>query len=166
MNNHEEHLKRLTYQNKHLSKLNHQQKKVINRLRLSLKALIASVLIVGITIISVQIPENYALVEKPVTHKATMQEKRENRLLAQQIASAGWDWKGIQWKCADKLFMAESKYDQYADNKHSTAYGIGQVLSETSSVPAIQITRAYKYIETRYTTPCHAWIFHLRKNYY
>lgn len=143
-----------------------QHREVIIRLRLTIKALVVLALAIILTIITIQVPQNYTLVKKPVTHKATMQEKRENRLLAQQIASAGWDWKGIQWKCADKLFMAESRYDHYADNKHSTAYGIGQVLSETSSVPAIQITRAYKYIATRYTTPCHAWVFHLRKNYY
>jgi hypothetical protein len=98
--------------------------------------------------------------------KATPQEKKENKRIAKEFAWAGYGWKDKQWSCISKLFTAESRFDQFADNPKSTAYGIGQVLGEKSSIPEIQILRAYKYIEHRYSTPCQAWSFHTKRNYY
>lgn len=98
--------------------------------------------------------------------KATPEEKRENKRIAKEFAWAGYGWRDKQWTCISKLFTAESRFDQFADNPKSSAYGIGQVLKETSSVPEIQILRAYNYIEHRYTTPCKAWQHHLRKGHY
>lgn len=98
--------------------------------------------------------------------KATPQEKKENKRIAKEFAWAGYGWKDKQWSCISKLFTAESRFDQFADNPKSTAYGIGQVLGEKSSIPEIQILRAYKYIKHRYTTPCQAWSFHTKRNYY
>lgn len=98
--------------------------------------------------------------------KATPQEKKENKRIAKEFAWAGYAWKGKQWDCISKLFTAESRFDHFADNPKSTAYGIGQVLGEKSSLPEIQILRAYNYIEHRYLTPCKAWSFHMRKGYY
>lgn len=98
--------------------------------------------------------------------KATPQEKKENKRIAKEFAWAGYGWKGKQWTCISKLFTAESRFDQFADNPKSSAYGIGQVLGEKSSVPEIQILRAYNYIEHRYLTPCKAWSFHMRKGHY
>lgn len=99
------------------------------------------------------------------TH-ATMKEKRENKAMARQFAHAGWGWNRTQRSCIHRLFMKESRFDHLADNPKSTAYGIGQVLKETSKEPAIQILKAYKYIEHRYTTPCRALAFHQRHNWY
>jgi hypothetical protein len=98
--------------------------------------------------------------------KATPEEKRENKRIAKEFAWAGYGWRDKQWTCISKLFTAESRFDQFADNPKSSAYGIGQVLKEKSSVPEIQILRAYNYIEHRYTTPCKAWQHHLRKGHY
>lgn len=98
--------------------------------------------------------------------KATPQEKKENKRIAKEFAWAGYGWRGKQWDCISKLFTAESRFDQFADNPKSSAYGIGQVLGEKSSVPEIQILRAYNYIKHRYTTPCKAWNFHMKRNYY
>jgi hypothetical protein len=99
--------------------------------------------------------------------KATMEEKKANRKMAQEFAWAGYGWRGQHWTCIDKLFTAESRFDHLADNPKSTAYGIGQVLSEKSSDPAIQILRAYQYIEHRYNgSPCKAWVFHLKTGHY
>lgn len=98
--------------------------------------------------------------------KATPEEKKENKRIAKEFAWAGYGWRDKQWTCISKLFTAESRFDQFADNPKSSAYGIGQVLKETSSVPEIQILRAYNYIEHRYTTPCKAWQHHLRKGHY
>lgn len=98
--------------------------------------------------------------------KATMEEKRANKQMAKEFAWAGYGWRGGQWTCIEKLFTAESRFDHFAKNKKSTAYGIGQVLSEKSSDPAIQILRAYNYIRYRYDTPCRAWSWHKRTGHY
>ena len=98
--------------------------------------------------------------------KATMEEKRANKQMAKEFAWAGYGWRGGQWACIEKLFTAESRFDHFAKNKKSTAYGIGQVLSEKSSDPAIQILRAYNYIRYRYDTPCRAWSWHKRTGHY
>lgn len=98
--------------------------------------------------------------------KATMEEKRANKQMAKEFAWAGYGWRNGQWDCIERLFTAESRFDQFAKNKHSTAYGIGQVLSEKSSDPAIQILRAYNYIRYRYDTPCRAWAHHKRTGHY
>ena len=159
-----------TIHKQHIHSLQRELKKhreVILRLRFTIKALVAFFLVIILTVLSIQIPQNYTIVRKPIVHKATMAEKKANRLLAEQMASAGWGWTKTQWQCADKIFMKESRYDQYAKNQHgSTAFGIGQVLSEKSTVPAIQIARAYKYIEARYGSPCRAYNVHKIRNWY
>ncbi len=104
---------------------------------------------------------------KPVVQtQATMKEKRENRAMAMRYAHAGWGWDRTQRRCIHRLFTKESKYDHLADNPKSTAFGIGQVLKEKSREPDMQILKAYKYIEHRYSTPCQALNHHLRKNWY
>jgi hypothetical protein len=86
--------------------------------------------------------------------------------MAMEYARAGWDWDKRQRDCIYRLFMKESKFDHLADNPRSTAFGIGQVLKETSREPEIQVLKAYKYIEHSYTTPCQALNHHLRRNWY
>lgn len=99
--------------------------------------------------------------------KATMEEKRANKQMAKEFAWAGYGWRNQHWTCIEKLFTAESRFDHLAKNKKSTAYGIGQVLSEKSSDPAIQILRAYQYINHRYNgSPCKAWVHHLKTGHY
>lgn len=104
--------------------------------------------------------------KKVVQTKATMAEKRANRKMAINFARVGWGWDKVQQNCAVKLFTNESRFDHLADNKKSTAFGIGQVLGEQSKDPATQILRAYRYIETRYKTPCRAYYHHLRRHWY
>lgn len=103
----------------------------------------------------------------PIKTKATIEEKKANQKMAIQFASVAYDWDKKQQACIVKLFTAESRFDHLAKNqKGSSAYGIAQMLGETSSDPAIQILRSYKYIKKRYTTPCKALLFHQRHNYY
>ena len=102
----------------------------------------------------------------PKQTQATMKEKHQNKVMAMRYAKAGWNWDSRQRKCAYRLFMNESKFDHLADNPKSSAFGIGQVLKETSKEPAIQILNAYKYIKHRYDTPCRALAFHQRHNWY
>ena len=99
--------------------------------------------------------------------KATKEQKIANRIMAVKFASAGYGWDKKQQACIVKLFTAESRFEHLAKNRQgSSAYGIAQMLKEKSSDPAIQILRSYKYIKHRYQTPCRAWAFHLRNNYY
>jgi len=103
---------------------------------------------------------------EPLPTQATWAEKKANKKMALAFAQVGWGWSKQQQVCLVKLFTQESRFDHLADNPESTAFGIGQVLSEKSRDPAIQILRAYKYIEHRYQTPCNAYNHHLRRNWY
>lgn len=99
--------------------------------------------------------------------KATWAEKHANKVMAMRYASAGWGWDKRQRRCVYSLFMAESRFDHLAKNqKGSSAYGIAQMLKEKSSDPAVQILRAYRYIEHRYQTPCRALYHHNKRNWY
>ena len=99
--------------------------------------------------------------------KATMEQKKANKIMAMRYAKAGWNWDRTQRKCVYSLFMKESRFDHLAKNQQgSSAFGIGQVLKETSKDPAIQILNAYKYISHRYGTPCKAWSHSQRRNWY
>lgn len=99
--------------------------------------------------------------------QATMEEKKANKALAKRYAWVGYGWKEMEWRCLDYIFTKESRYDHLAKNRQgSSAFGIGQVIGETSKDPAIQILHTYKYITKRYQTPCRAMKYHLRHNHY
>jgi len=99
--------------------------------------------------------------------KATKDEKDRNRKLAQEYASAGWDWRGREWVCLKSLWTRESRLDNYAKNQRgSSAYGIAQLLREKDHRSEYQILRGLKYIDSRYGSPCKAYKFFLRNNYY
>jgi hypothetical protein len=116
--------------------------------------------------VSVNVGVTFNPNHKPPT-KATMEQKRANKVMAMKFAKAGWNWDKTQRRCAYSLFMKESKFDHLAKNQQgSSAFGIGQVLKETSKDPAIQILNAYKYIKHRYDTPCRAWSHSQRRNWY
>jgi hypothetical protein len=103
----------------------------------------------------------------PEPTKATMEQKKANKALARKIAWAGYGWKDKEWVCLDKIFYKEAKYDHLATNKSgSTAFGIGQRLKEKSKDPMTQLLHTYKYIQYRYKTPCAAYKFHTKHNYY
>lgn len=73
---------------------------------------------------------------------------------------------GKQWSCLSKLWGKESAWNYKADNPHSTAYGIPQILGLTTNNPYKQIDLGIKYIKHRYDTPCKAWSFHKKKGWY
>jgi hypothetical protein len=107
--------------------------------------------------------------DKPpvIRTKATMEEKKANKIMAMRYAKAGWGWDLRQRQCVYKLFTKESRFDHLAKNQQgSSAYGIAQMLKEKSSDPAIQILNAYRYIVHRYGTPCRAWSHHASRNWY
>jgi hypothetical protein len=107
--------------------------------------------------------------DKPpvVRTKATMEEKKANKIMAMRYAKAGWGWDLRQRQCVYKLFTKESRFDHLAKNQQgSSAFGIAQMLKEKSTDPAIQILKAYRYIVHRYGTPCKAWSHHVSRNWY
>lgn len=95
-----------------------------------------------------------------------MEQKRENRRIAKAYAHAGWGWEGREWQCLNYLWSSESRFDHYADNPKSSAFGIAQRLGEKSKNPRIQVLKGLRYIEHRYDTPCRAWGFWLRNYHY
>ena len=120
----------------------------------------------ALLIVGIQTAHTPTTEEKITVQKSTMKEKRANRLLAKTYASAGWGWKGIEWSCLNSLWTTESRFDTYANNPRSSAYGIAQLLGEKDRRPSIQILHGLRYIHTRYRTPCRAWKFHIRHNHY
>lgn len=135
------------------------------RLTRVLRLIIVLIVAFVITIITIVIPTEIQKQNYYKTH-ATMAQKKANKAMARSIAWTGYGWRNIQWDCARRLFDKESRFDHLADNKRSTAFGIGQLLSEKSKDPMIQLLRAYHYIEVRYQNPCRAWYHHTKRNWY
>jgi hypothetical protein len=99
--------------------------------------------------------------------KATQDEKKYNKKLAKDYASAGFGWSGRESECLLTLWTSESRFDNYAKNQRgSSAYGIAQLLGEKDSRAEYQILRGLKYISKRYGTPCRAKSFFLKHRYY
>ena len=104
--------------------------------------------------------------------KATKYEKDRNRKLAKEYAAAGWGWRGREWECLLALWTSESRFDNYAYPKdkngkpRSSAYGIAQLLGEQDVRSEYQILRGLRYVDKRYSSPCKAYKFFLKHNYY
>jgi hypothetical protein len=71
-----------------------------------------------------------------------------------------------EYLCLEKLWYLESRWNPRAANKHSTAYGIPQLLKLKTKDPYKQIDAGLKYIAHRYGKPCKALTFHLKHGYY
>jgi hypothetical protein len=79
---------------------------------------------------------------------------------------AQFNWLDDQFPCLGKLWGKESAWNHLADNPHSTAFGIAQMLREDSPHPHTQINNGLRYIKHRYDNPCAAWQFWQRHNWY
>jgi len=73
---------------------------------------------------------------------------------------------GYEYKCVSRLWGKESAWDYLADNPHSSAFGIPQILNMTTENPWAQINLGLKYIKHRYQTPCKALSFHNKHGWY
>jgi hypothetical protein len=74
---------------------------------------------------------------------------------------------GTQWSCLSKLWGKESAWNPLADNPHSTAFGIPQILGLTTTNPIKQIDLGFKYLHHRYSgDACKAWKHHKKKGWY
>jgi hypothetical protein len=73
-------------------------------------------------------------------------------------------WNMSEYKALVKLWTKESNWRHEADNKHSSAGGIPQILGLDPKTPAPrQIERGLEYIQHRYEKPSVAWA-HWRNN--
>lgn len=97
-----------------------------------------------------------------------------NKTLGQQLAAPyGWST-GNEWTALNNLVMAESGWDNTAQNPSSTAYGIGQFLDSTwatvggtkTSNASTQIKLMLKYIKVRYGDPIKAWDHEMANHWY
>ena len=77
-----------------------------------------------------------------------------------------YNWSHDEMACLIPLWNAESHWNYKADNPESTAYGIAQILGETSHDPSAQVRKGLKYIAHRYDKPCTAWQFWKLHNWY
>lgn len=71
-----------------------------------------------------------------------------------------------EFHCFVKIIHKESRWNPKA--KNGSHYGLGQMRSEwyKNLDPYRQIDQTLIYISKRYSTPCKAWEFHKRKNYF
>jgi len=71
-----------------------------------------------------------------------------------------------EFQCFNKLITKESQWSHLARN--GSHYGLGQMRSKhyRDLDPFRQIDASIKYITSRYQTPCKAWAFHQKKNFY
>jgi|SRR6185437_346990 len=99
---------------------------------------------------------------------------KTNQATGKLMASAyGWST-GAEWTALNNIVMAESGWNNTAQNPSSTAFGIGQFLDSTwatvgykkTSDPVTQIAAMLAYIKQRYGDPIKAWNFHLANGYY
>jgi len=82
----------------------------------------------------------------------------------QSISYYKWDIREV--RCLNQLWSKESAWNPRADNPHSTAYGIAQMLNEKSTSPVTQISNGLVYIKHRYEKPCNAWNYWKRNYHY
>lgn len=89
------------------------------------------------------------------------------------VAKRGWG--DDEFKCLVALWQKESGWRVNAENKRTGAYGIPQAHpgnkmakfgDDWRTNPETQIKWGLSYISGRYDTPCGAWSFFLRKNWY
>ena len=83
-----------------------------------------------------------------------------------KIKMADYSWGNQQYVCLTALWGKESAWNHKADNPHSTAFGIAQMLGETAKHPLTQINNGLRYIKHRYDKPCNAWKFWRSRHWY
>ncbi|AIW02540.1 transglycosylase [Streptomyces phage Jay2Jay] len=80
-----------------------------------------------------------------------------------------------QFSCLNKLWNHESEWEHDAVNSSSGAYGIPQALpakkmqsagKDWKTNPFTQVKWGVDYIDDRYGSPCNAWGFFQRNNWY
>lgn len=93
-------------------------------------------------------------------------EEMDLKGFAAEMSKLDYGWGETQMKCLRILWGKESAWNPEADNPTSTAFGIAQMLGETSTDPLVQIRNGLRYIQHRYETPCNAWRFWEKNRWY
>ncbi|MFD2728911.1 LysM peptidoglycan-binding domain-containing protein [Enterococcus camelliae] len=84
-----------------------------------------------------------------------------------RAAASAYGWgSGANWEAISFIIQHESSWNPNAQNPTSTAYGLFQMLVETSSDPAVQAANGMAYIAGRYGTPINAMAFWQANNWY
>jgi hypothetical protein len=71
-----------------------------------------------------------------------------------------------EFQCFNKIITKESRWSYLA--KNGSHFGLGQMRSKhyRDLDPFRQIDATIRYITVRYETPCKAWAFHIKRNWY
>jgi hypothetical protein len=102
---------------------------------------------------------------KPCTMSIAQMKQVAKRITRERVLSMYQS--NREWKALYKLWMKESKFDYTANNPHSSAYGIPQILKMDENTPMVrQIELGLKYIQHRYGTPTRALAFHNTHGWY
>lgn len=144
-------------------------------------ALVSALLI---TINPLQIPrdtpasaDEFVQVVEPVVKEPKLVERTPEaakEYAKSQLSTHGWDTPN-QWQCLLELWTGESnwrpnaynKQPVYQNGKRLHAGGIPQILGlDPDFSVEVQVARGFKYIASRYDTPCHANSFWDRNNWY
>ena len=136
------------------------------------KRLISS-LVLAMSISLASSAQAYAPIHRLAPKKVVSLAKINPKLYALKVLTA----KGLglsEFKCLINIGVMESHWNSKAYNstpvlqngKWLHAYGIGQLITETSHDPAQQIRNFIRYTEYRYGSPCKAWAFWQRKSWY
>ena len=85
---------------------------------------------------------------------------------ASAMGKEEYNWGTKQFECLDYIWTKESHWNPLADNPHSSAYGIAQMLGEDSRNGYEQVRNGLRYVEHRYGNPCNAKAFWEKKKWY
>lgn len=123
-----------------------------------------AILIAIIVLLSVLLIVPHTSEPEPVEHKQHAWTKDDSLAYANDRLVV---WADKQMVCLSRLWGKESAWNPKAKNKHSSAFGIPQILKlDRTLSPAQQIDRGLSYIYYRYDTPCNAWKHWQRKKWY
>ena len=103
--------------------------------------------------------------KEPIAAQPVAWTKKFSKSYARAIMSWHYpEWNKTEFYALCKLWGKESAWNPKAKNKHSSAFGIPQLLKLDPSTPApLQIERGLAYIKHRYQKPSVAWS-HWRKH--
>ena len=119
----------------------------------------------AIAVHNATVKARYELKVKQLGYEPSITDPRE---IARQIMLNKYGWGDDQFACYAHIIMHESRWNPYADNPRSSAYGIPQALpgrrmaafgADWRTNPVTQIRWGLDYVDDRYGSPCRAWSF-------
>ena len=119
-------------------------------------------------------PLSRATAEAPLNTISVPSEIAQDPIKAYAYEQIDYAWGVDQWDSFNNIIQHESEWNPKAQNRTSTAFGLGQFLNSTwtwigyskTEDPIIQIHATIKYIETVYGTPDKAWAVWQKQRWY